>query len=195
MFRCLVCGCSRFDNEGMFRCVLCGAAGGLRTEQCYISEATKAKLWAHADELKPYGVALEEHPTLGKSIDTPTSIGLALAVADSLDSGVLRKLVVFLWKLAIPKEEILRLRLADPEEVSAVLMPGASCNVEWRNNEPFCQMHAVRLLDRPTYEAKYGKLDQPSVGMVLICPVSKSMLSKTTAAHDAIEEYGIKLPE
>jgi len=75
------------------------------------------------------------------------------------------------------------------------LAPGESCNVELRNGEPFCKVHAVRMLDRPTYEAEYGKLDQPSVGQVLICPVSKKMSGKTTATHDAIEEYGIKLPE
>ena len=75
-------------------------------------------------------------------------------------------------------------------------MSAELCNVEWRNGEPFCKVHKLeKLLDRPTYEATYGKLDQPHGGPVLVCPVSKQMLSRTTAAHDAIRDYGVKLPD
>ena len=69
------------------------------------------------------------------------------------------------------------------------------CNVEWRNGEPVCKVHGQKLLDRPTYEERFGRLDQPSVGEVLVCPVSRQMMSSATAAHNAIRESGIKLPD
>lgn len=121
MVRCLVCGCSRLDARGFGICTLCGGASGLRTEQCYITEDTKAKLLANADELKTFGITLEEQRILGKSVDPVGAIGLALAVAESLNSGVLRKLVLFLRDINIPDTEILRLRLDEPEQVLNVL--------------------------------------------------------------------------
>ena len=69
------------------------------------------------------------------------------------------------------------------------------CNVVWRNGEPVCKVHGQKLLDRSTYEERFGRLDQPSVGEVLVCPVSKQMMSFTTAAHDAIRESGTRLPD
>lgn len=120
MIRCVVCGCSRLDSQG-YKCALCGGSPGLGTEQCHITKDTKVKLLAHAEELKTFGVTLEEHRTLEKSVDALGAIGLALAVADSLDSGVLRKLILYLRDIAIPEEEILRLRLDEPEQVSAAL--------------------------------------------------------------------------
>src|SRR5206468_3550676 len=56
-----------------------------------------------------------------KNGDTLAVIALVLAIAESLDSGVLRKLVGYLRDLAIPEEEILRLRLDEPEHVSEML--------------------------------------------------------------------------
>jgi hypothetical protein len=97
-------------------CALCGGAPSLRTERCYISEDTKAKLIAHAEELKTFGVTLEEYEIVGKSADTILgALGLALAVADSLRHGTLQELVLFLRDKAIPEKEILRLRLDEPE--------------------------------------------------------------------------------
>jgi hypothetical protein len=116
--RCLICGCSRLDAEG-YKCARCGGSPGLRTERCYITEDTKAKLKAHANELEAFGLTLDEHEVLGKHVDTLAAIGLALAIADSLnsDSGLLRKLVQYLRDMAIPKDEVLRLRLDEPEQV------------------------------------------------------------------------------
>src|SRR5208282_3400969 len=80
---------------------------------------------AHAEELKTFGVTLEEHELVQKVAGaTLGAIGLALKVADSLNSGVLRKLVLFLRDIAIPEEEIFRLRLDEPERVSEVLSAG-----------------------------------------------------------------------
>jgi len=126
--RCLECGCSRLDSQGL-NCVRCGRALGVRWERCYITEDTKAKLLAHADDLRTFGITLEEHSVLGKSSGTAEAIGLTisiassvLTVADSLDSGVLRKLVLFLGNhLHLPNDEILRLRLDEPEQVLDIL--------------------------------------------------------------------------
>jgi hypothetical protein len=119
MIRCVICGCSRLDTKGV-GCAICGGAPGLRTEQVHITEETKAKLLAHARELKAFGVGVEECQLLRKSIDGITAFGIALAVADSLNSGVLRKLVVYLRDLAIPEEQIIRLRLDEPEKILGV---------------------------------------------------------------------------
>jgi hypothetical protein len=108
-----------------YKCALCGGSPGLRTEPCHITEDTKAKLLAHAEELKEFGVALEECETLGESVDAIGVIALVLAVADSLDSGVLHKLVLYLRNLEIPEDEILRLRLDEPENVLAHYRRGA----------------------------------------------------------------------
>ncbi len=118
MIRCVICGCSRLDPK-RYKCARCGGAPGLRSEQCHITGDTKAKLMAHAEELKVFGVTFEEHETLGKHADYLGTIGLALAVAESLnsDSGLLRKLVVYLRDIAIPEDEVLRLRLDEPEQV------------------------------------------------------------------------------
>jgi hypothetical protein len=119
MIRCVKCGCSRLDSSGV-KCALCGGSPALRTEQCYVAEETKAKLLAHAEELKAFGITLNNYETLRKDVGTTLgALGLALAVADSLDSGVLRKLVLYLRDLAIPEEEILRLRLDEPEQISS----------------------------------------------------------------------------
>jgi hypothetical protein len=115
MIRCLECGCSRLDREG-YKCDRCGGAPGLRSERCYISESTKATLLAHAEELKNFGVTLEEHEIIEKSADTILgALGLGLAVADSLRHGTLKGLALFLRDKAIPEDEILRLRLDEPE--------------------------------------------------------------------------------
>jgi hypothetical protein len=76
---------------------------------------------AHAEELKTFGVTLEEHTILEKGVGGLEAFGIALAVADSLTSGVLHKLILYLRDIAIRDEEILRLRLDEPEQVSDVL--------------------------------------------------------------------------
>jgi hypothetical protein len=71
--------------------------------------------------LKTYGVIVEEQRTFRKVAGALEVIGVGLAVADSLNSGVLRKLVLYLRDLAIPEDEILRLRLDEPETISELL--------------------------------------------------------------------------
>jgi hypothetical protein len=120
--RCLECGCSRIDERGI-GCALCGKAMGPKWEECYVSEDTKAKLLIHNKELASFGVTLEKVTPLRKDAGlTVGVISLALAVAESLDNGILRKLIRYLHKeLTIPRDEILRLRLAEPEQVDEIL--------------------------------------------------------------------------
>lgn len=126
--RCIVCGCSRLDPKRV-ACALCGGAPGVRSERCYVTEDTTAKLLAHAEDLKTFGVTLEEYRPIQKSFgDKIAVIGLALQVAESLKPGILRSLILYLREIAIPKEEILRLRLDEPEQVSEVITGESSEN-------------------------------------------------------------------
>ncbi len=121
MTRCIVCGCSRLDPNGIM-CALCGGAPGVRSEQCYVTDETKAKLLAHAEDLKTFGLTLEEYRPIQKSAgDKIAYIALALQIAESLKPGALRSFILYLREIAIPKEEILRLRLDEPEHISDVL--------------------------------------------------------------------------
>jgi hypothetical protein len=120
MLRCAVCGCSRLDSHGV-ACARCGGAPAVSWEQVHIDDETKAKLLAHADELKSFGVTLEKQQLLQKDAGTTmTAIGLALTVVESIHPGTLRSLVLFLRDLAIPEEQILRLRLDEPEKISKI---------------------------------------------------------------------------
>jgi hypothetical protein len=121
MVRCLECGCSRFDSRGM-GCALCGTSHGPRWERCYITEETQRTLFAHADDLQQFGVTLTENDPLNKDLGTTLSvIRLVLQIADSLDKGVLRKLILYLHEKGISRNEILRLRLSEPEDIDNIL--------------------------------------------------------------------------
>ncbi|MGA2980152.1 MAG: hypothetical protein ABSD76_11230 [Terriglobales bacterium] len=102
-------------------CILCGGSPSVRSEQVHVSDETKNKLLAHADKLKTYGVIVEEQRTFRKVAGALEAFGVGLVVADSLNSGVLRKLVLYLRNLAIPEDQILRLRLDEPETISKLL--------------------------------------------------------------------------
>jgi hypothetical protein len=102
-------------------CILCGGSPSVRSEQVHVTDETKIKLLARADELKTYGVIVEEQRTFRKVAGALEAFGIGLAVADSLNSGVLRKLVLYLRDLAIPEDQILRLRLDEPEKISELL--------------------------------------------------------------------------
>jgi hypothetical protein len=119
--RCIVCGSSQLDPQG-YKCALCGGAPGVRAEQCYITENTKAKLLAHADDLKALGMTLEEYRPIQKDAGVKLAVlALAIQIADSLQAGSLRKLILYLQKIKIQEDEILRLRLDEPEQISKTL--------------------------------------------------------------------------
>jgi hypothetical protein len=122
--RCLECGSARWDSEAV-KCGKCGGAMALRHERCYVSEETISKLSAHADELLKFDVTMEEPDRLGKNfVDTATVIGavasvagVALYIGDRFEQHMTRDLVQSLLDKAVPKEEILKLRLDEPETI------------------------------------------------------------------------------
>lgn len=102
-------------------CALCGKAHGPRRERCYITEETQRTLLAHAEALQQFGVTLTEERPLQKDAGTTIgAIALVLNVAEALEPGILRKLILYLRELAISRNEILRLRLSEPEEVDKI---------------------------------------------------------------------------
>ena len=51
-----------------------------------------------------------------------SAVGLAVSLSEAVFPGSLRKLVFFLYhELTIPRNEILRLRLSEPEEIAQIL--------------------------------------------------------------------------
>jgi hypothetical protein len=125
MLRCAICGSSRLDSQNI-GCARCGGSPAAPWERVHVTSETKTKLLAHADELKRLGVTLEISQPLEKISDqigftTAESICLGLAVGDSLHHGILRTLILFLRDLAIPEEQIIRLRLGEPETISEIL--------------------------------------------------------------------------
>jgi len=117
-FRCLSCGSSKWDSQGV-ACARCGLAMGPRRERLYISENTQTKLLDYAVELSKFGIKLEQQETLQKSADTAIAVlGLAISVSEALSPGSIRQLIIYLRdKLLLPENEILRLRLDEPEEI------------------------------------------------------------------------------
>lgn len=121
MIRCVKCGCSRLDSENV-GCVLCGGSPSLRSEPCYVTEDTKTRLLAHAEELKDFGVRLEvdrERVEKGYAGDVLAAVHLVLYITEKVRPGTIRKLVRYLRYIAIPKEEMPRLRLDEPEKILA----------------------------------------------------------------------------
>ena len=127
MIRCVECGCSRLDSQGV-GCALCGGAPAVGWEQCYIDEATKAKLLAHAAELKGLGLTVEEpgEPLQKDAGLVVGAVGLVIQVVETIRPGTFRELVLKLRDFAILKDQILRLRLDEPETISEILEGGGT---------------------------------------------------------------------
>jgi hypothetical protein len=121
MMRCAICGCSKLDAQGV-GCARCGGSPAVPWEQVHVDAETKAKLLAHVDELKAFGITIEQAQLVQKDAGTTLSaIGLVLTVVESIHPGTLRSIVLYLRDLAIPEEQILRLRLDEPENISKIL--------------------------------------------------------------------------
>jgi len=121
MLRCVRCGCSRLDSEKV-GCVLCGGSPSLRSEPCCVTEDTKTKLLAHAEELKDFGVRLDvdrEQLRKAYTAEILAGIHLVLYITEKVRPGTIRKLVRYLRHIGISKEEMPRLRLDEPEKILA----------------------------------------------------------------------------
>jgi hypothetical protein len=109
-------------DTGGVRCARCGGPLAVRSEQIHVNEDTNRKLLAHSDKLRTFEVILDPQKPLGKTAEgTMAAAALVLHVADSLQHGVQRSLIHYLRDLTIPEEQILRLRLDDPEKISALI--------------------------------------------------------------------------
>jgi hypothetical protein len=123
MVRCVKCGCSRLDARGV-GCVLCGGSPGVRTEQVHVSFATNANLLASAVQLAGFGVTVKQVTCFRKVVGATEEPGVVLDFSEPLEPHILLELVKLLDYLGIPKLEIFRLRLAEPEQIEAIITTG-----------------------------------------------------------------------
>jgi hypothetical protein len=118
--RCVVCGGSKPDSQGL-NCARCGKAMGLRSERCYVTSETKLKLLPRSQELSKFGVSVTSGASMEKRAgvqDAMNAIALVITVTEALRPGTLRDLVQYLrHKLLVPEEDILALRLDEPDEI------------------------------------------------------------------------------
>lgn len=134
--RCIQCGSAQFDPEG-YKCGKCGGAMAVRGEQCYVTEETLKKLRSCPNELSRFGITIDQHKPLQKDW-VGTAIGaaaLALYVADRIQPDATRNLVQFLCDLAVPKDDILKLRVAEPEEILRYIEMDKR-NASWTVRQP-----------------------------------------------------------
>src|SRR6267154_3680903 len=118
MIRCVKCGCSRLDSENV-GCVLCGGSPSVRWEQCHVSAGTRVELSMQRKELERFGIGVEIQKGLAKLMGAPKGFVVVLTVGDYLHRTVLRALVSFLRENGVSAEDILRLRLDEPEAIIA----------------------------------------------------------------------------
>jgi hypothetical protein len=124
--RCLRCGSCKQDAEGC-KCGNCGGAMGLRSERVYVSRETLNTLLTHASEFERFGLRIEpvlpsqelQKSTGGDAIALLAVVAAVVTLTDSYrsDTGTIRALVGYLCDLAVPKDDILALRLDEPEKI------------------------------------------------------------------------------
>ena len=119
--RCLVCGSAKQEGgewAGTFKCAKCGAAMGLRGERCWVSNHTIVRLLPHKKTLEELGFRFESGDRLEKrSVDEIQAAAAAIYILETVRPGTVRDIVQYLKKLRIPYDEIIRLRLDEPEVV------------------------------------------------------------------------------
>jgi hypothetical protein len=119
--RCLVCGSSEQEGgdwAGSLKCAKCGAAMGLRSERCMVSDETINKLLPHTKTLENYGFQFTSGDRLEKNWAEPVGgVAAAIYIVETVRPGTVRDIIQFLKKIHIPHEEILRLRLDEPDIV------------------------------------------------------------------------------
>jgi hypothetical protein len=120
VIRCVMCGCSRWDSKGV-GCVLCGGSPSVRDEQVHVGIATKSNLVADARQLENFGVTIREVRCFRKVMGASETSGVVLEFSEPFEPEILRDLVLHLDYLGIPKAEIFRLRLAEPEQIESAL--------------------------------------------------------------------------
>jgi hypothetical protein len=115
--RCLVCGSSNLDSKGR-SCGLCGQSIGLRGQFCEVSKKTQQTLFDHSKELLKLGVETRRLEALQfRAPEVVITERIALEVDKLMRPDTLRALVGFLRDLSVPEDEVLRLRLDEPERI------------------------------------------------------------------------------
>jgi hypothetical protein len=84
-----------------------------REERCDIDEHTRATIVQYSERLKDYDVAVKE-------LDG----GLVLDFDEPLDLASLREIVLLLWDNGVRKEQILLLRLDEPDQITQIIREG-----------------------------------------------------------------------
>ena len=119
--RCLVCGSSKQEGgkwAGSAKCAKCGAAMGLRSERCWVSDETINKLLPHAKTLEDYGFQFTSDNRLEKNwAETVGGVAALMYIVNEVRPGTVQEVVQILKKVHIPYDEIIRLRLDEPEVV------------------------------------------------------------------------------
>jgi hypothetical protein len=91
---------------------------GMRSERCWVSDETINKLLPHAKTLEKYGFQFTSDNRLEKNwAETAGGVAALMYIVDALRPGTLQEVVQFLKKTHIPYDEIIRLRLDEPEVV------------------------------------------------------------------------------
>jgi len=112
MIRCPICGTSDFP-QGQTECVHRHHREGVDREvECEVDAVALAIVLRLSHRLKDYDVSVKQQD------------GRLILDFDDLDDASLREIVLLLWDNEVPREQIHRLRLDEPEEVSAIVSDG-----------------------------------------------------------------------
>ena len=91
---------------------------GLRDERCWVSDETIISLLPHAKTLETFGFRFESGERLEKSwADEVAGVAGAIYILETVRPGTVKYIVRLLKNLRIPYDEVIRLRLDEPDVV------------------------------------------------------------------------------
>ncbi len=100
---------------------------GLRSERCRVSDQTINKLLPHANSLENYGFRFSNESRFEKNWHEKLGdVANVMLIVEVVRPGTVRDLVRLLKKIQIPHDEILRLRLDEPEVVTELYKDDAA---------------------------------------------------------------------
>lgn len=118
MIRCPICGTSDFSSAGT-QCLRDRREAVSREEKCEIDAPTRGIVLQYSERLKDYDVTVTQQPDGGLILvfQNPDFENL-------VDDETLRGVVLLLWDNEVPRKQIRRLRLDEPEQIDAVIRHG-----------------------------------------------------------------------
>lgn len=91
---------------------------GLRSERCWVSDKTIIRLLPHAKTLEKFGFQFKSGERLEKRwADQVAGVAGAIYILEAVRPGTVQDIVRLLKNLRIPYDEIIRLRLDEPDVV------------------------------------------------------------------------------